>query len=971
MKTKILLAILFIFPSTSQARLAMVADFPFIISDSNTEIIINDDGSYEALSTLSFKVFREEAKAQLSLYKLQFDSSEKEMSIIEAYVENGNEKILVDKANIQKSAIAAKSGGIVNNTEIAIPFSQIKLSSIVSMKIHSKHKKGPFGKYFFENIYWGDKLPEKGSMSVRSSQPLYYKSNDPMNVMNISNDKEKDGKYWLRAQLKNQHSYIAIQEMGKIPKNESTFLSISNIDKWENVRQLINARYEPVLKEKLPNELAKITSVIPENASFDQKISTVLEYITANYNYLGDWRGKGKYVPKLASKITADRFGDCKDFSTLLIKMLRSMKIQADFALVERSYDPLIISEEFMPSLDYFNHMIVRVQNNEDVYWIDPTNNFSLGLENRNDISDRNAFVLGNSPKIIESIHKTNKDKKFFNSKKTYTFLNDDEADVNGTFVVEGETSRMLQDSFKDKTQNEYQEVIKAMISQRERVAFIEFQNLNNKKNSYNDIDVKYKYKANSLNQKKEKTDEMNVLNLSDSMFLTTFRMSKVSDVGTVNISMYPSINNEIYYKNIFLSGKSPVGCDIKSDWVDATRKFELLPDGIVVKDYVKFKKDKLSPADLKDVGFSSVASDLASCFVGNEINYDFGTKKHLDRNSNFEESIANLSTAEKIAKRREIALFVMDNRSIAKTKDSLSSGEAKMLLDKNLSENPNDSETLRLIGRYYSNSALIVGKDFEINSMKRSLEYFDKAIVANPDNKLAILDKIGTLRELRDDVGALVLLEKILMLDKSKLTFVEARKILKILYDYKNEKSAQEYFDIALKASATNKDKSSLYTFRAMNHLSNKRYQECVTNYKWGIKLDGTEAWDHGNLSICYDRLKQYDEAIQSAKNALKIKDYGAAHYYLSSAYLGKAKLEIAKRNFKEAEGLLQHAVLEGPDAYVYISLTRVYLELAQEEKARAMAKKAFEYEDHHISAGEINTHFISLFKYYGLEYK
>lgn len=972
MKTKILLLILFILPLTSQARLAMQADFAFIISNSNTEIIVNDDGSYESLSTINFKVLKEEAKAQLSLYKFQFDPSVEEMSVIEAYVENGNEKVLVNKANIQKSAIAAKKGGIVNSTEIAIPYSQIKVGSNVYVKILVKSKKGPFGKYFSQHIYWGDQLPERGSIAIRSSSPLYYKANDPKKVLAIIYNKEHDGKYWLRAQLNNLYSNVAIQELGKIPKNESTFLSVSNMDKWEDFRQVINTRYEPVLKEKLPNELVKVTSAIAENASFDQKVSTVLEYITSNYNYLGDWRGKGKYVPKLASKIAADRFGDCKDFSTLLVKMLRSMKIQADFALVERSYDPLIVSENFIPNLNYFNHMIVRVQNNEDVYWIDPTNNFSLGLENRNDISDRSAFVLGSGPKIIESIQKSNRDKKFFNNKKTYTFLSEDEADVEGVFVIEGETSRMLQDSFKDKTQNEYQEAIKQMISQSERAAFTDFQNLNTKKNAYSDLDVKYKYKTNNLNQKKDKIDELNVLNLADSSFLLSFRNSKVSDVGTTNISMIPSINNEIFYKNIYLSGKSPLGCDIKSDWVDATRKIELLPDGIVVKDFVKIKKDKLSPVDLKDVGFASVANDLAYCFVGNTINYDFGTKKHVDKNSIFENSIAHLSPTLKLEKRRQIASETMENGSSAKTKDSLSLDDTRVLLAQNLLENPNDVESLRLMGMYYKNSALIVGSDIEINSMKRALEYIEKVIALDPNLVQPVLDKISIMIELKLFLEAYMLFEqKALKFDKTKLSFLEARALMKLSNSYKISKSSKEYFDIALKNATTTKQKKSLYGLRAMNHLDNRRYQDCVENYKWAIKLDGSLAWDHGNLSICYDRLQRYDEAIQSAKNALKIMDYGAAHYYLSSAYLGKAKLEMGKKNFKEAEELLQQAVLEGPEVKVYYALTEVYLELGQEEKARAMAKTTFEYEDQYSSAQQINLELARIFKKHGIEYK
>jgi tetratricopeptide (TPR) repeat protein len=79
----------------------------------------------------------------------------------------------------------------------------------------------------------------------------------------------------------------------------------------------------------------------------------------------------GGYKPVAADLTWERRFGDCKGKTVLLVAVLRELGLDATPVLVSTIHGDGL--ESRLPSLDFFNHAIVRLRLGGRVYWLDAT----------------------------------------------------------------------------------------------------------------------------------------------------------------------------------------------------------------------------------------------------------------------------------------------------------------------------------------------------------------------------------------------------------------------------------------------------------------------------------------------------------------------------------------------------------------------------------------------------------------------
>ena len=80
--------------------------------------------------------------------------------------------------------------------------------------------------------------------------------------------------------------------------------------------------------------------------------------------------GKSGYEPENAKKVFENKYGDCKDKSTLLISMLRVAGIPAYYVLIPTSSVGNLIKD--FPYPFQFNHCIVVYKNEGKYHFLDP-----------------------------------------------------------------------------------------------------------------------------------------------------------------------------------------------------------------------------------------------------------------------------------------------------------------------------------------------------------------------------------------------------------------------------------------------------------------------------------------------------------------------------------------------------------------------------------------------------------------------
>lgn len=207
------------------------------------------------------------------------------------------------------------------------------------------------------------------------------------------------------------------------PQDLAYSISISSIDSWDK----LVTWYATLIREQdtLTPEIAKKTEQLLKGAwTRQEKVKRLYEYVATNIQYLGYELGIWAIKPRPANLVLKDGRGDCKDKTTLLSTMLASAGINAYPVLISagdtrgiNAHLPDGGSEvKAVPSLAYFNHMILAVEGNKDdeLIWLDPTSetcafgDFPAGDQNRWTLIINPRFLTENKTDSSEALASKN-----------------------------------------------------------------------------------------------------------------------------------------------------------------------------------------------------------------------------------------------------------------------------------------------------------------------------------------------------------------------------------------------------------------------------------------------------------------------------------------------------------------------------------------------------------------------------------
>jgi hypothetical protein len=112
-----------------------------------------------------------------------------------------------------------------------------------------------------------------------------------------------------------------------------------------------------------PEITAEARELVAGAPDFYTKLKNITEYIQKNIQYFIVERGIGGFQAHFAADIYRNRYGDCKDKTTLLISMLQAVGIKAFYVPVD---DRRGVVDPDAPS-NYGNHMITAIEVPADV----------------------------------------------------------------------------------------------------------------------------------------------------------------------------------------------------------------------------------------------------------------------------------------------------------------------------------------------------------------------------------------------------------------------------------------------------------------------------------------------------------------------------------------------------------------------------------------------------------------------------
>ncbi len=131
------------------------------------------------------------------------------------------------------------------------------------------------------------------------------------------------------------------------------------------------------MKESDNEQLYKITDSLVTNVTDTlAKIKIIYNWVQRNIKYVAFEQGPNGFIPRPASKILANRYGDCKDKTNILISMLNRAHVNGMYTWVGTRIKPY--SYEQLPSPYADNHMIVSLRYKGKWFFLDAT---ALALE--------------------------------------------------------------------------------------------------------------------------------------------------------------------------------------------------------------------------------------------------------------------------------------------------------------------------------------------------------------------------------------------------------------------------------------------------------------------------------------------------------------------------------------------------------------------------------------------------------------
>lgn len=177
-------------------------------------------------------------------------------------------------------------------------------------------------------------------------------------------------------------------------------------------------------------------AAIGEAKTDAEKAFTAADYVSTLLTYQGIEFGERGLIPNTIGNIVGNRYGDCKDHSLLIKRILDSAGVEAHLALVSTGAP---VKEGF-PSLDQFNHMIVYVPGLPGSPFVDGTaDHFPAGYLPPEQMVGEKALVLDPSDIRLETIHPAKTPNRIV-SRRTVTVGKADfhRADVEETLILTG-----------------------------------------------------------------------------------------------------------------------------------------------------------------------------------------------------------------------------------------------------------------------------------------------------------------------------------------------------------------------------------------------------------------------------------------------------------------------------------------------------------------------------------------------------
>ena len=144
---------------------------------------------------------------------------------------------------------------------------------------------------------------------------------------------------------------------------------VSNLYSW------YYSLVENINKDEPDEDLKILVSELIKNKDSDlEKVKSIYYWTQQNIKYIAFEYALGGFIPREANNIFKKKYGDCKDNSSILYRMLEIAELEGNLTWIGTRKIPYGYNEVPTPIVD--NHMILTYQENGKTYFLDATGRY-------------------------------------------------------------------------------------------------------------------------------------------------------------------------------------------------------------------------------------------------------------------------------------------------------------------------------------------------------------------------------------------------------------------------------------------------------------------------------------------------------------------------------------------------------------------------------------------------------------------
>ena len=294
-----------------------------------------------------------------------------------------------------------------------------------------------------------------------------------------------------------------------------------------------------------------VDSLVKDCNSDIEKVKRVYYWVQDNIRYIAVEEGLGGFIPRDAYKVFLNRYGDCKDMSSIITKMLEMAGVQSYLTWIGTRDIPYSYYDVCTPSVD--NHMLASFKANGKFYFLDATGGYlPLGLPS-SFIQGKEALInLGEKNYKITAVDEIAAEKNMFVDTINIE-LNEDKITGNGVAYYSGYNDVFVNKLLQEKTIKEQTDILNKYYTKGNNKYYINNLSVENLGNRDKDAIVHYNFEIEDYAKK-----------IGDKIFINmnldkNFQYNKIREDRKLDISQD--------YKNIteyYITFKVPEGYEIE-----------------------------------------------------------------------------------------------------------------------------------------------------------------------------------------------------------------------------------------------------------------------------------------------------------------------------------------------------------------------------------------------------------------------